>query len=146
MMMAGAHSALCLSGPAPPAVLTSSSSSSSPLPPPHRVTSPLAQQRPALRAAAKAGAALLKDGNFGEKPRSSVSALIDILCLDKYEEDDLDGIAELVESINLQPMTGCVVFPSLYLLLGRVVHRRDQFADLARLLDVGDLLVCSQPD
>ncbi|GAA5841366.1 hypothetical protein JCM9279_000627 [Rhodotorula babjevae] len=59
-----------------------------------------------MMAAAKAGVALLKDGNLGEKPRSSVSALIDILCLDKYDEDDLDGIAELVESINLQPMTG----------------------------------------
>ncbi|GAA6005463.1 Lsb5p [Rhodotorula paludigena] len=52
---------------------------------------------------------LLKDSgglNLGEKPRSSISALIDILCLDKYSEDDLDGVAELVESINLQPTTG----------------------------------------
>ncbi|GAA5893253.1 Lsb5p [Sporobolomyces salmoneus] len=40
---------------------------------------------------------------FGnEKPRSSVSALIDILCLDKYEEDSYEGITEIVESINLQ--------------------------------------------
>lgn len=54
---------------------------------------------------------LLKDSgglNLGEKPRSSISALIDILCLDKYSEDDLDGVAELVESINLQPTTGYV--------------------------------------
>ncbi|GAA5955080.1 hypothetical protein JCM3765_003187 [Sporobolomyces pararoseus] len=39
---------------------------------------------------------------FNEKPRSSVSALIDILCLDKYEEDSYEGITEIVESINLQ--------------------------------------------
>lgn len=39
---------------------------------------------------------------FNEKPRSSVSALIDILCLDKYDEDSYEGITEIVESINLQ--------------------------------------------
>ncbi|GAA6046344.1 hypothetical protein JCM3770_004874 [Rhodotorula araucariae] len=59
-----------------------------------------------MLAAAKAGVSLFKDGNLGEKPRSSISALIDILCLDKYAEDDLDGVTELVESINLQPTTG----------------------------------------
>ncbi|GAA5827502.1 hypothetical protein JCM10212_001807, partial [Sporobolomyces blumeae] len=43
-------------------------------------------------------------GSLGlnEKPRSSVSALIDILCLDKYDEDSYEGITEIVESINLQ--------------------------------------------
>ncbi|GAA6008923.1 hypothetical protein JCM11491_003836 [Sporobolomyces phaffii] len=39
---------------------------------------------------------------FNEKPRSSVSALIDILCLDKYDEDSYEGITEIVESINIQ--------------------------------------------
>jgi len=39
---------------------------------------------------------------LNEKPRSSVSALIDILCLDKYEEDSYEGITEIVESINIQ--------------------------------------------
>jgi hypothetical protein len=71
--------------------------------------------------AAKAGLSFAQNGGYGEKPRSSVSALIDILCLDKYEEDDYEGITELVESINLQPTTGFVllfplssVFPSRY--------------------------------
>lgn len=60
--------------------------------------------------AAKAGLSFAQSGGYGEKPRSSVSALIDILCLDKYEEDDYEGITELVESINLQPTTGCAFF------------------------------------
>ncbi|BGP15067.1 hypothetical protein JCM10213_002789 [Rhodosporidiobolus nylandii] len=59
-----------------------------------------------MLATAKAGLSLLKDGGVGEKPRSSVSALIDILTTSRYDEEDLDGIAELVESINLQPTTG----------------------------------------
>ncbi|GAA5866399.1 hypothetical protein JCM3774_004666 [Rhodotorula dairenensis] len=49
---------------------------------------------------------MIKDGNIGEKPRSSISALIDILCTERYDEDSLDGIAEIVDSINLQPTTG----------------------------------------
>ncbi|KAK4057873.1 hypothetical protein OIO90_001092 [Microbotryomycetes sp. JL221] len=49
-------------------------------------------------AAAKMGLALLKD----EKPRSSITSLIDILTTDKYEEDDYEGITELVEVTNLQ--------------------------------------------
>ncbi|GAA5971779.1 hypothetical protein JCM11641_001510 [Rhodosporidiobolus odoratus] len=63
------------------------------------------QPDPLLTKAAKAGLNLLKEGG-GDKPRSSVSALIDILCLPRYDEDDYDGITELVESINLQPTTG----------------------------------------
>lgn len=31
-----------------------------------------------------------------------MSAWIDTLCLSKYDEDDYEGIPELVESINLQ--------------------------------------------
>ncbi|GAA5880204.1 hypothetical protein JCM1840_004877 [Sporobolomyces johnsonii] len=54
--------------------------------------------------AAKAAYRMYESGSLGgEKPRSSVSALMDILCLDKYAEDDYEGIPELVESINLQP-------------------------------------------
>ncbi|GAA6004935.1 hypothetical protein JCM10207_008456 [Rhodosporidiobolus poonsookiae] len=52
------------------------------------------------------GLSMIQNGGLGEKPRSSISALIDILCLPKYDEDDYEGIAELVESINLQPTTG----------------------------------------
>lgn len=74
---------------------------------PHRVTvAPHLIARPSS-AAAKAGVAMLKEGNIGEKPRSSISDLIDILCLDRYDEDSYEGLAELVESINLQPHTGC---------------------------------------
>jgi hypothetical protein len=57
---------------------------------------------------AKQGLAMIKDGNIGEKPRSSISALIDVLCTERYDEDSLDGIAEIVDSINLQPSTGSV--------------------------------------
>ncbi|GAA5904677.1 hypothetical protein JCM6882_008344 [Rhodosporidiobolus microsporus] len=56
--------------------------------------------------AAKAAYNLYQGGGLNEKPRSSVSALIDILCLPRYEEEDLDGVPELVESVNLQPQTG----------------------------------------
>lgn len=49
---------------------------------------------------------MIKDGNIGEKPRSSISALIDVLCTERYDEDSLDGVAEIVDSINLQPSTG----------------------------------------
>ncbi len=48
------------------------------------------------------------EGDLFEKPRSSISALIDILCTERYDEDSLDGIAEIVDSINLQPATGSV--------------------------------------
>ena len=51
---------------------------------------------------------MIKDGNIGEKPRSSISALIDVLCTERYDEDSLDGVAEIVDSINLQPSTGSV--------------------------------------
>lgn len=56
-----------------------------------------------LKAVGKHGLAALQN----EKPHSAVSAWIDTLCLPKYEEDDYEGITELVESINLQT-TGCV--------------------------------------
>ncbi|KDE03129.1 hypothetical protein MVLG_06366 [Microbotryum lychnidis-dioicae p1A1 Lamole] len=52
--------------------------------------------------------AAMKAAQFGlsrlqnEKPHSSISALIDILTLDKYDEDDYEGITELVEVTNLQ--------------------------------------------
>ncbi|SGZ31587.1 BQ5605_C045g12209 [Microbotryum silenes-dioicae] len=48
--------------------------------------------------AAQFGLSLLQN----EKPHSSISALIDILTLDKYDEDDYEGIPELVEVTNLQ--------------------------------------------
>ncbi|KAM0788811.1 hypothetical protein ACM66B_002897 [Microbotryomycetes sp. NB124-2] len=44
------------------------------------------------------GLALLQN----EKPRSSITSLIDILTTDKYGEDDFEGITELVEVTNLQ--------------------------------------------
>lgn len=37
-----------------------------------------------------------------EKPRSSITAFLDVLCIEKYEEDDYEGIPEMVEAINLQ--------------------------------------------
>lgn len=54
---------------------------------------------------------MIKEGNIGEKPRSSISALIDVLCTERYDEDSLDGVAEIVDSINLQPSTGSVLRP-----------------------------------
>ncbi|KAG8999652.1 putative actin patch assembly and actin polymerization protein [Tulasnella sp. JGI-2019a] len=38
-----------------------------------------------------------------EKPHSSITDWIEILSSDRYTENDLDGIPELVDSINLQP-------------------------------------------
>lgn len=72
--------------------------------------------------------------------------MIDILCLDKYDEDDLDGIAELVESINLQPMTGCVHSAPLSAHCRDALCRRAPHADLVHLVDVGDSFACLQPD
>lgn len=51
-----------------------------------------------MKQAAKVGLHLLQN----EKPHSSVSYYIDSLCSSSYKEEDLDGIIELVESINLQ--------------------------------------------
>lgn len=46
---------------------------------------------------------MAQSGSLGnEKPHSAVTSLIDILTLPKYDEDDLEGITELVEVINLQ--------------------------------------------
>lgn len=42
------------------------------------------------------------------QPHSAVTAWVDRLCLPQFEEDDYEGIPELVESINLQQTTGCV--------------------------------------
>lgn len=55
---------------------------------------------------AKQGLSLLQQ----EKPHTAVSAWIDTLCTRRYEEDDYEGIPELVESINLQT-TGYAVLP-----------------------------------
>lgn len=115
-----------------------------PFPPPRHNPRDSLNSAPALAPAAKAGVALLKDGNLGEKPRSSVSALIDILCLDKYDEDDLDGIAELVESINLQPATGCVPLRSCLVSDERPGRHWLGAKELvADMLDVGGTLVLS---
>lgn len=45
---------------------------------------------------------MAKAANMGEKPHSAVTVWIDSLCSTDHDEDDLDGIPELVESINLQ--------------------------------------------
>ncbi len=42
----------------------------------------------------------------GEKPHSSITDWVDILSSDRYEEDSMDGIAELVESIRIQGVEG----------------------------------------
>ncbi len=41
-----------------------------------------------------------------EKPHSSISDWVDILSSDRYDEDSMDGITELVESIRLQSLDG----------------------------------------
>ncbi|EJU00017.1 hypothetical protein DACRYDRAFT_23555 [Dacryopinax primogenitus] len=45
-------------------------------------------------------------GFSAEKPHSSVTDWIEILSSEKYSIDDLDGIPELVESVNIQGMEG----------------------------------------
>ncbi|KAG8862749.1 putative actin patch assembly and actin polymerization protein [Tulasnella sp. 330] len=42
-------------------------------------------------------------GLNSDKPHSSITDWIEILSSDRYTENDLDGIPELVDSINLQP-------------------------------------------
>lgn len=42
----------------------------------------------------------------GEKPHSSITDWIEVLSSDRYEEDSLDGVPELVESINIQGPQG----------------------------------------
>jgi hypothetical protein len=42
----------------------------------------------------------------GEKPHSSITDWVDILSSDRYEEDSMDGILELVESIRIQGLDG----------------------------------------
>lgn len=42
----------------------------------------------------------------GEKPHSSITDWVEVLSSDRYEELSLDGIPELVESINLQRDVG----------------------------------------
>jgi hypothetical protein len=42
----------------------------------------------------------------GEKPHSSISDWVEVLSSDRYDETSLDGIPELVESINLQDRDG----------------------------------------
>ncbi|KAM0746611.1 hypothetical protein T439DRAFT_135117 [Meredithblackwellia eburnea MCA 4105] len=54
-----------------------------------------------MREVAKQAYTLAKAGG-SDKPHTAVTAWIDTLCAPKYEEDDFEGIPELVESINLQ--------------------------------------------
>lgn len=42
----------------------------------------------------------------GEKPHSSISDWVEVLSSDRYDETSLDGIPELVDSINLQGYVG----------------------------------------
>jgi hypothetical protein len=42
----------------------------------------------------------------GEKPHSSITDWIEVLSSDRYDEASLDGIPELVDSINLQGQQG----------------------------------------
>lgn len=42
----------------------------------------------------------------GEKPHSSITDWIEVLSSDRYEEGSLDGIPELVDSVNLQGPQG----------------------------------------
>jgi hypothetical protein len=42
----------------------------------------------------------------GEKPHSSISDWVEVLSSDRYDELSLDGIPELVDSINLQGSVG----------------------------------------
>lgn len=41
-----------------------------------------------------------------QKPHTSITAWIDLLTTEKYDEDDYEGITELVESVNIQTSTG----------------------------------------
>ena len=43
------------------------------------------------------------------KPHSSITDWVEVLSSDKYDELSLDGIPELVESINIQGSSGTAV-------------------------------------
>lgn len=45
----------------------------------------------------------------GEKPHSSITDWVEVLSSDRYDELSLDGIPELVESINIQGHVGTTV-------------------------------------
>jgi hypothetical protein len=47
-----------------------------------------------------------------EKPHTSITDWIEVLTSDRYEELSLDGIPELVESVNIQGHSGTGVRPS----------------------------------
>jgi hypothetical protein len=46
-----------------------------------------------------------------EKPHTSITDWIEVLTSDRYEELSLDGIPELVESVNIQGHSGTGVCP-----------------------------------
>lgn len=48
------------------------------------------------------GAQAMMSAFSGEKPHSSITDWIEVLSSDRYEEGSLDGIPELVDSVNLQ--------------------------------------------
>jgi hypothetical protein len=50
-----------------------------------------------------------------EKPHTSITDWIEVLTSDRYEELSLDGIPELVESVNIQGHGGTGVSSSLFL-------------------------------
>lgn len=43
------------------------------------------------------------------KPHSSITDWVEVLSSDRYDELSLDGIPELVESVNIQGMSGTSV-------------------------------------
>jgi len=59
-------------------------------------------------ASAFMGAAKALQAQMGDnKPMTAVTDWIDRLCSARYEEEDLDGVAELVQSINCALFRGC---------------------------------------
>ena len=61
-----------------------------------------------------------------EKPHTSITDWIEVLTSDRYEELSLDGIPELVESVNIQGHSGTGVRPQLSLQRQQLMSRKRQ--------------------
>lgn len=61
-----------------------------------------------------------------EKPHTSITDWIEVLTSDRYEELSLDGIPELVESVNIQGHSGTGVCDLVVRLIIWLMSRKQQ--------------------
>jgi hypothetical protein len=61
-----------------------------------------------------------------EKPHTSITDWIEVLTSDRYEELSLDGIPELVESVNIQGHSGTGVRPFLLAMMWLISRKQQE--------------------